>query len=240
MQQQGQVEQSPSNNSRRRARAQNDLVSLAAPVLEMVIRLRAGNIQPSNEQRGAIDNLLREMEGRGATLRYPPEQVQAVKFALAAFVDETVLTHDSPVRQEWEKYPLQLEYFGEHLAGVKYFERLDALLKNVEGNAEVVELYYVCLLLGFKGKYKIYLEEQLKSVIAETRDRLRQAGRLNHTELSPHWRADDQPEPPADPGLPLWLKIGSGAAVGLVILAFMILKFMLDGFTTEAQQQLLR
>ena len=47
---------------------------------------------------------------------------------------------------------------------VKFFERLDNLLARpeIEG-ADVVEVYYLCLLLGFKGKYNFYLlEEQFK------------------------------------------------------------------------------
>lgn len=235
-----QAEHFSAANLRRRARANHDLVSLAAPVLEIVLRIRAGIVQPSVDLRQQIDALVKEMEARGATLRYPPEQVQAVKFALAAFVDETVLTADFPLRDEWEKYPLQLQYFGEHLAGVKFFERLDSMTKQTEQNAEAIEVYYLCMLLGFKGKYKIYLEEELKGVIRDTADRLRAAGRLRHTELSPHWRVDDQPPPPEDPGLPLWMKIGGGASVGFVILAFMIFKFMLDRSTSEEINQLLR
>src|ERR1043165_1839342 len=93
-----------------RAQSDNDLVSLATPVFEIIMQIRAGLITPSTNTRRDIDDLLKQMEQRGAALGYKAESVQAVKFALAAFVDETVLTADFPLRDAWAKYPLQLEY----------------------------------------------------------------------------------------------------------------------------------
>lgn len=231
----------PSVASRRRAaRARNDLVGLASPALELVLKLQAGIVVPSGDLRRTFEQMLEELEQRGATLRYSERHVQSIKFALAAFIDETVLTNDFALREEWEKYPLQLEYFGEQLAGMKFFERLDEMLKSPETEADALEVYYLCLLLGFKGKYKVYMEEQLKGVIAAVAEQLRRVGRLQEGELAPHWRADDQPEPPPERGLPLWVKAGTGALAGLVVLAYMVLTFLLRSDVNRATEQLLR
>lgn len=238
--QRARAEQSSVVSFRRRARQHNDLVSLAAPVLEVVLRVRAGIDTPSPDLRHKIATLLTQMEERGTTLRYPHAQIQAVKFALAAFVDETALAANFPLRDEWEKYPLQLEYFGEHLAGNRFFERLDELLRQPQENAEAVEVYYLCLLLGFKGRYSIFYEEQLKGVIEKTADQLRAIGRLQAGGLSPHWRQDDQPPLPHDPGLPRWAKLGSVALAALVLLLFLVLKLLVENGAADAQQQLLR
>ncbi len=225
----------------RRSRSGTDLASLVAPVFELVLKIQAGVVTPSNDLRPSVARLLSDMEQRCAALRYNPDQVQSAKFALAAFVDETVLADNKfPLREEWEKYPLQLEYFGEHLAGVKFFERLEELLKNTEANADVIEVYYLCMLLGFKGKYRKYLEDQLKAVIQNTADHLRRVNRLYEGELSPHWKVTDQPEPPSKPGIPLWVKISAGAGVGLAIMIFMILKLLLRSDIKQAVEQLLR
>ncbi len=240
------AEQSSVVHFRRRARQHDDLVSLAAPVLEVILRVRAGIDTPSDDLRHNLDSLLKEMEDRGATLRYPPECVQSVKFALAAFVDETALAANFPLREEWEKYPLQLQYFGEHLAGNKFFERLDELLRrpatDIHANAiaEAVEVYYLCLLLGYKGRYNIFYESELTGVIERTAQHLRQIGRLQAGGLSPHWRQDDQPPLPRDPGLPRWATLGGAALLALIVLLFIILKFMVEGGAADAQQRLLR
>lgn len=224
----------------RRSRSDNDLISLAAPALDLILQLRAGQTKPSIDLKRTVAGLLKEMEERGATLRYSDQQIQSAKFALAAFIDETVLTADFPLRDEWEKYPLQLEYFGEHLAGVKYFDRLDELLKSPEANADVIEIYYLCLLLGYKGKYKIYLEEQLKGVIEQVAEVLRRVGRLPAGEISPHWKATDQPEPPREKGLPVWFMLGSGLCVGLLVLFYAVIYFLLRREVFDAHEQLLR
>jgi type VI secretion system protein ImpK len=226
--------------ARRRRRSRHDLVSLAGPVFELLLKLQAGLIAPSNEIRPAIKGLLEELEQKGSVLRYAPNQIQSVKFALAAFADEVVLTAAFPLRDEWEKYPLQLEYFGEHLAGVKFFERLNELIKNIETEADVVEVYYVCMLLGFKGQYKVYMEDKLQGVMQSTAEELLRAGRLQQSDLSPHWKVDDQPPPPARPGIPIWMPIGAGVLIIFVALVFVVLSLLLSSDLRAAQEQLLR
>src|ERR1700681_1772821 len=140
------AENAQTSVSRRRGRSGSDLISLGAPVFELVLKLRAETLTLSSSLRPAAQQLLQAMEQRGATLRHPEGKIRAVKFALAAFIDETVMTTTSPLRDEWEKFPLQLEYFGEQLAGVKFFERLDELIKQIETEADVVEVYYLCML----------------------------------------------------------------------------------------------
>jgi type VI secretion system protein ImpK len=179
------------------------------------------------------------MEQRGATLRYGEHQIREVKYALAAFVDETILSTNLPLREEWEKFPLQLEYFGEQLAGIKFFEHLDDLLNRIEREADVVEVYYVCLLLGFKGKYKVYMENELQGVIENTITQLKRVGRLQEAELSPHWKVRDQPPPRHDPGLPLWAKIGAGAGLLIVILIYLVLIVLNKSEVNTAIDQLL-
>jgi type VI secretion system protein ImpK len=133
------------------------------------------------------------------------------------------------LRKEWEQLPLQLEHFREHLAGVKFFERLDALLEHPETeSADVVEVYYLCLLLGFKGKYNFYLlEEQLGSVIANVAEYLRRAGRLKANALSAHWFVADQPVLAREPLFTLWMKICAPLAVGVLLVTYLILFFLL-------------
>lgn len=225
-----------------RTRAENSLVGLATPVLQEIMQIRAGAASPSIELRRLIDAMLKELEQRGEALAYRERQLQTIKFALAAFVDETVLIADFPLREEWEKYPLQLEYVGEHLAGLTFFERLEAMMKSPETEADidVVEVCYLCLLLGYKGKYNIYYEEQLKHVIASIADFLRRAGRLQAGALSPHWKVSDQPEPVRDPGMPRWMKISGSVAVAVMLLIYVLLNSLIISELYRAKEQLLR
>jgi type VI secretion system protein ImpK len=211
--------------------APGTLIGLAAPVLELVLKLRTGAIAASNEVRPVANNLLAQLEQSGRGLRCNPDHIESIKFALVAFLDETVLspTNDFPLRKQWEQLPLQLEYFKEHLAGDKFFERLDLLLTQTDNETvDVVEVYYHCLLLGFKGKYNFYLlEEQLGAAIEQVAEYLRRAGRIKAKSLSAHWFAEDQPALTREPAFPLWMKIGAGVATSMLVVTYLILFLLL-------------
>jgi len=223
-----------------RVRLDNELVHLASPVLEIIMQVKANRVVPSNDLRRQIDGLLKQLETRGEQAGYKERQIQAAKFSLAAFVDEMVLTAQFPLREQWEKHPLQLEYFGEHLAGVTFFNRLDDLIKDCASDADVVELFYLCLLLGYKGKYKIYYEQELKTVIEGVADHLRRANRLRGGILSPHWRVADQPKPIEDAGIPRWVKTAGAVAVAALVIIYMIFRVWLHSDAGSTLERLLR
>lgn len=226
------VAEMPPHAATRSPRRANDLLSLAAPLLELVLKIQAGVVEPSNDIRPLADDLLRQLEDGALQLGYHPRQIEHVKFALVAFLDETVLSpqRDFPLRNEWERVPLQLTYFKIHLAGEEFFDRLELALASADGGGgDVAEVYYVCLTLGFKGKYNIYLlEEQLRQIIKQTGERLRAAGRLQPVALSSHWRADDQPAAPVVGGLPMWAKVGLPSLVAFALFVYVVLYLLLQ------------
>src|SRR5829696_7004256 len=100
--------------------SKKDLITFAGPIFDLILRIKAGIVAPSNELRPKMVGLLDEFEKRAERYRFNHKIVQVSKFALASFVDETVLTANFPLKIEWEKNPLQLELFGEQLAGNKF------------------------------------------------------------------------------------------------------------------------
>jgi type VI secretion system protein ImpK len=226
--------------SSRRAAAQsaNDLVTFAAPVFDLILRLQAGIIKPSNELRPKIKSLLDDFDRRAERYRFNHKIVQVSKFALAAFVDETVLTGDFFLKEEWEKFPLQLEYFGEQLAGNKFFEKLEAMIRQIDQTADAVEIYYVCMLLGFKGRYAVYEQEKLLSIMQRTADALVKAGKITKVELSPHWLANDQPKPPEKRGMPTWAKVTAFGGLAFALLTYLVMYLLASKFLDDAMQKL--
>lgn len=198
----------------------NDLITFAGPIFDLILRLKAGIVAPSNDLRPKVASMFADLERRAERHRFNPKIIQVSKFGLAAFVDETVLTNNFPLKHEWEKNPLQLEFFGEQLAGVKFFEKLEAMLKQIDVTQDAVEVYYYCMLLGFKGRYAVYEQEKLLSIMQETANALVKVGRMKPAELSPNWLANDQPVPPAKRGLPAWAKIGAAGALGLGVIVY--------------------
>lgn len=216
----------------------NDLIAFAGPVFDLILRLKAGIIQPSNDLRPKIASMLEDFEKRAERYRFNPKIIQVSKFALASFVDETVLTNNFPLKDEWEKYPLQLEYFGEQLAGDKFFDKLEAMLKQIEVTQDAVEVYYVCMLLGFKGRYAVYEKEQLLATMQKTANALVKVGKIRPVELSPHWFADDQPKPPEERKMPTWAKISAFAGLGLAVIIYLVMFLLSTKFYEEAARPL--
>lgn len=213
--------------------SKNDLVTFAGPIFDLILRLKAGIVAPSNDLRPKIAGMLEDFERRAERYRFNHKIVQVSKFALASFVDETVLTNNFPLKNEWEKNPLQLEYFGEQLAGNKFFEKLEAMVKQIDVTADAVEIYYFCMLLGFKGRYAIYEQDKHLAIMQSTANALVKAGKIRPVELSPHWLANDQPVPVERRGMPTWAKIGAAAMLGLALIVYlgmfvMSMKFVQD------------
>jgi len=216
----------------------NDLVAFAGPIFDLILRLKAGIVAPSNELRPQIAAMLMDFEKRAERYRFNHKIIQVSKFALASFVDETVLTNNFPLRDEWEKYPLQLEYFGEQLAGNKFFDKLLSMLKQIEVTADAVEIYYYCMLLGFKGRYGVYEQEKLLAIMQQTAKALVKAGKIKPTELSPHWLANDQPKPPEKRGMPVWAKISAFSGLGLAFIIYLVMFLMSSKYLNEAMGNL--
>ncbi len=218
----------------------NDLVTFAGPTFDLILRLKAGIVAPSNELRPQVAAMLEDFEKRAERYRFNHKIVQVAKFALASFVDETVLTNNFPLRDEWEKYPLQLEYFGEQLAGNKFFDKLNAMLKQIDQTKDAVEIYYVCMLLGFKGRYAIYEQDKFLAIMQTTANALVKVGKITPVDLSPHWLANDQPVPPKKRGMPIWAKIGALSGLGLAFIVYMVMFILSSSFLQNAASALQR
>lgn len=225
-------------SERSRTKSDNDLVRFAGPIFDLILRLKAGIVQPSNDLRPKCAKLLKEFEKRAERYRFNHKIVRVSKFALASFIDETVLTNNFPLKEEWEKYPLQLEYFGEQLAGNKFFDKLRAMIKQIKVTADAVEIYYVCMLLGFKGRYAVYEQDKFMSIMQKTANALVKAGKIVPTELSPNWLANDQPKPPKKRGMPTWAKVSAVAGFGLAILVYLIMFLLSSKFLSDSIEKL--
>jgi type VI secretion system protein ImpK len=225
-------------SERSRTKSDIDLVRFAGPIFDLVLRLKAGIVQPSNDLRPKCAKLLEEFEKRAERYRFNHKIVRVSKFALASFIDETVLTNNFPLKEEWEKYPLQLEYFGEQLAGNKFFDKLRAMIKQINVTADAVEIYYVCMLLGFKGRYAVYEQDKFMSIMQKTANALVKAGKIVPTELSPNWLANDQPEPPEKRGMPTWARISAVGGLGLAILIYLLMFILSSKFLSDSIEKL--
>src|SRR6185295_7264480 len=122
--------------------------------------------------------------------------------------------------------------------GEKFFAVLERMLREPAGHLDLIELFFVCLLLGFQGKYRIADRGQAKlvEVQAEVGRVLRaQQGEFD-LELSPHWRGAGAVGVPLARYLPVW--VVSAAAVVLLVVVYLVLSLTLSDHSDPVYAQL--
>ncbi|MDC0711166.1 DotU family type IV/VI secretion system protein [Stigmatella sp. ncwal1] len=156
---------------------------------DVIIQLRqaeAAMVPPpealNHRLRGVVDEVLR----RAATLGFSHQDAQDMAYALVALIDETVLGKPEQYRQFWMSNPLQLHYFDENVAGDGFFDRLAGIRKDSH-RVEVLRVYYLCLLFGFQGHFRIRGGElELLTLIDAVQKDLERASPFDFDVLSPH------------------------------------------------------
>ena len=194
------------------------LAGVYAPCFTMVVQLRAAReLGASDVLRQRVKDLLGEAEREAARAGVAPEDLQMARFALVAFVDETLLLSDWSQRDRWAAQPLQLELYDRYDAGEAFFDRLAHLRQQPTARAEVIEVYYLCLALGFKGKYQLHEQEKRRILIEETFDELRRVPGLAPGALAPHGTPRDQAAAEVRSKLPAWAMVVFAAGVALLL-----------------------
>lgn len=100
--------------------------------------------------RDDILSLLTTADARAGAEKFDPDDVLNAKFAVCAWVDETLLRSDWEGAKSWRTNQLQQRFFATHNAGVEFFNRLESLRGK---ESPVRETYALCLGLGFHGEY---------------------------------------------------------------------------------------
>ena len=120
---------------------------------------------------------------------YPTDDIELAVFAVVAFLDESILNLRLPVFADWPRQPMQEERYGHHIAGEIFFQNLQKLLARTDSQelADLLEMYQLCLLLGFAGKYSMGGRGDLRGIAMQTGEkiqRIRQTGAVARAGLA--------------------------------------------------------
>jgi len=144
-------------------------------VFTAVVRLRYNRqaVLDAEAFRAQMRQGLRVAEQEARSRGCNPEDVGQVIKAVVAFLDESVLSSGNPVFANWPRLPLQAELFGHQLMGEVFFQELQKTLNRSDSNetADLLEVYYLCLLLGFKGRYAA--GGDLRSIMMAIQEKIR-------------------------------------------------------------------
>jgi type VI secretion system protein ImpK len=83
------------------------------------------------------------------------DQADALQFAFAQVVDETLLNEPWPGRSAWREHLLEWRMFKTRSGGASLIDRIDAITRTADrASREIAELYLYCLTLGYAGRFR--------------------------------------------------------------------------------------
>jgi type VI secretion system protein ImpK len=200
----------------------NSLALCFQEVLTAVLRVRfrRQQVQDAQSFRAQMRATLQAAMQEARALGYSSETVQTAVFATVAYLDESVLTLQSPVFADWPRQTMQEQLFGVQLAGETFFHNLTKLLNEQDSSevADALELHCLCLQMGYRGRFALGDTGELGQMIRQAQakiQRVRGAATLMPAVVAP-------PVPPSRTRDP-WtgaLLIGTCALAVLTIVAF--------------------
>ena len=195
-------------------------------VFTVTVRLRANRqtVTDAEQFRNQIRAALKASDRDGKSLGYTDDDIRLGIFAVVAFLDETVLNLRNPVFADWVRRPLQEELFGQHTAGEIFFQHLQKILgrREIPETADLLEVYYLCLLLGFQGRYSVTGKGELRALMGAIDDKMRRI-RKTRPDLSPAWEIAGRMVTTS--ATDVWARRFGWAAIGCAGLALLLFVF---------------
>jgi type VI secretion system protein ImpK len=211
----------------------NRILQCAAPLLLLASKLRASVQQASTTTlRHQAVQEIRSFEDRVREAGASREDALVSRYVLCTFLDTAVLNTPWGAQGDWGSQSLLVMFHKEVSGGQKFFEILERLRADPARHIDLIELLYVCLALGYEGKYghdpngRARLAQLQHEVFAI----IRQQRALRSEDLSPHWKGVEDRRNPIVRYVPWWVLAAAGFAI--VVILFIVLRASL-GFRAE-------
>jgi type VI secretion system protein ImpK len=204
--------------------AEQRLAEHFAPCFAYVLKVQASSaLGEPDELRRTVKEVLSQCESDAQDAGFGTDAIEQATFAVVALVDETILSSNWAGTNQWMKTPLQLELYDQFDAGEVFFDRLDELSERPAENAQVLEVYYLCMTLGFKGKYQLQEQGRLRELIESTAQMLDETPETGADELAPHGQPRDQAATDVRRKIPSWVIAAAASLLGLLLYGGMYL-----------------
>ncbi len=198
----------------------SSLVEAANPILAAIPQIRHALRHPDPAGlRARLREQLGAFERAARAAQVPGERLAAARFALCALIDDSAGA--TPWGRQWGGRGLLVEVEGESASPEKFFTLLEEGMQRPAENRELLEFLYICLALGFEGRYRS--GEGGRQALAQVRTRLYERLAAERPggapELSVHWRGAAVRARRVPGALALWAA-ASGCALLLAALYF--------------------
>lgn len=217
----------------------NPLETAAGTLLALVSRLRTAPSHPDPTRlRSQLVAEIKAFEERARGSGIPVETALRARYVLCTVLDEAVLNTPWGATGLWRTHSLLTTFHNDTWGGEKFFVLLKECAQDPATHLHLLELMYICLALGFEGRYRVL--ERGTQQVEELRERLYQIIRTQRgqfeRELSPRWTGITDRRNRLMRLVPLWV-VGAVAAV-LLLGLFVVLSFRLNAASDPVFSQL--
>ncbi len=217
------------------------LVDLMHEGFHMLSLLRHGSKPPGEaEFAAAIRSFLDDFGNQARELRIAADDIENAKYAFCAALDETILASSFALRDAWERRPLQLLLFGDQLAGEHFFDKLEQLRLKGSERLQALQVFHMCLLLGFRGRYALDDADRLSYLTARLGDEIAHL-RGKDKGFAPRAARPDNVAHKLQSNAPLW--IAGSVFTFAALVSFGAMRYMLassTGTTLAAYQDVVK
>jgi type VI secretion system protein ImpK len=221
----------------------NPMVKAASTLLTLVIKLRT-TAEYSNAPQ-LHQRITREMQQFDQEVRsqgIPQESVLAARYLLCTVLDETVMNTPWGTQSGWSQRSLLSIFHKETFGGEKCFLILQRLQETSSRNLDVLELFYLCLSLGFEGKFRLAPNghAQLETIRDNLYQTIQNHRGYGENDLSPRWEGKGRKATGLMHYVPLW--VFAACSMALLVMAyagFSVWLFQGNEPTIEMIQQLM-
>lgn len=143
------------------------------------------------------------------------DRADQAAWSVAALLDDLALNTPWGGTSAWPRQPLVVMLRGDVDAGAQFFSRLEELERHPNRDREMLELQYLCMALGFRGKYRVpgrAGDRSLNAVRVAAARFLRDADAAD-APLSPNWRGVVAADEPQRFTVPIWVMAALAAVV---------------------------
>ncbi|WP_455366693.1 type IVB secretion system protein IcmH/DotU [Kaarinaea lacus] len=221
-------------------RGLNPLVNAASTLLALFVKLRS--TFSHSDVSGLFQRLsgeIKAFESRAKNDGERPEVVLAARYVLCAGLDEAVLRTPWGSESAWTQRSLLNSFHNETGGGEKFFLILDRMKEMPAENLHILELMYLCLSLGFKGKYELLQNgrDHLENIRDELYQTIRSFRGEFERELSPTWQSRVASRNKLADYVPFWVIASSVAAV--LLLVYLGFRVWMYNTSSYVEQQLI-
>jgi len=167
-----------------------------------------------------------------------PDSILPAQYLLCTVIDEIVLNTPWGASSGWSKHSLLSLFHKETFGGEKCFQVLNRLSEAPGRHLDLLELFYLCLSLGFQGKFK--LDPRGLDQLEQIRDNLYRTIENHRGEmerdLSPRWHGLYKAKGNLTHFIPLWVIIS--CVLALLVISYSGFRYWLYASTEPTSEQI--